>query len=77
MRRPLLILACATLLGGTQGCASQARKGTPHVLNYAKTVGKCIAKKAAECAAPPLRVWCPDCQHFIDSIEGKDPPGSM
>ena len=72
MRRPLLILACATLLGG-----SQARKGTPHVLNYAKTVGKCIAKKAAECAAPPLRVWCPDCQHFIDSIEGKDPPGSM
>lgn len=72
MRRTLLILSCASLLGGMQGCAGTAREAASHATSYAKSVATCVAEKIAACAAPPLDQWCPDCQRFLDKAKGKD-----
>ena len=72
MRRTLLPLTLAILIGGIQGCAGHGKGAASHVASYAKSVGKCVAERIAECAAPPLDLWCPDCQRLIDGAKRED-----
>jgi len=65
MRRALLALAFALLLGGMQACASTGKGAVSHVKDYAAHVAQCVGKKIAECAAPPVKMWCPECARHL------------
>jgi hypothetical protein len=68
IRSIMVALLAATAIGGISGCGAQASHVATSAAKYAKEVGACVAEKIAECAAQPLRVWCPDCDHYIENI---------